>query len=176
MMHYSSNTRLLCSVPSNNSQSIETWVAFPRTERVSHLLLSYRDDDGQKVSPRPDSDTGKDILKRELYFKIFALATGHRCIVWFTLWQFSLTATLTDAIMLNESSVRTCLAMIGKESTYLLPSETLSSLYERWLKLLLIYRAHDSKIGRRGYFFVALSSKPFVVSVFQCGLLAKSEK
>lgn len=148
MMHYSSINRFFYSVPSNNSQSIETWKESPWTERVSQLLLSYWDDDGQNVSQSPDSDTKKEIIERGLKFKCIFLRIGHRCTVWYTMRQFSLTATGTDVIMLNESSVITCLAMTGKESTYLLPSETLSSLGASWLDFswyteLMIRRSAD---------------------------------
>lgn len=65
--------------------------------------------------------------------------------------------------MLNDSSVRTCLARTEKDSTDCIPSETLTSLCASWINYSRSMEAIMRGSTNEDTDFAAFSSKQFVV-------------
>ena len=61
--HYSSVLRFMYTIPSAISQSIQTWIAVPKTGPISHMLFSKKDNAGKIVPPAPFSLRPKDVVE-----------------------------------------------------------------------------------------------------------------
>ncbi|CDF37457.1 unnamed protein product [Chondrus crispus] len=174
--HFSKVLRFFYCVPTAIARTIETWVAVPRTEPVSHMLFSNRDDEGLIVTPSPSSSSDKDMVEHLLLQRCSVLAVGQRCADWFVLRQFRLTGTSAGTILLTDSTVRECVGLPQRQGfDEITLSERLKSLSQTWFGASRSTEAMKrGSMNERGV-FAALSSKPFVQAVYECGMLSRAD-
>lgn len=173
--HFSNVIRFMYTVPSAIARSVETWIAVPRTAPVAHLLFSKRDDQGRLVTPAPDSSKEKDVIELRLLQHCSVLTIGQQCADWFILRQFRVTATSAGKILLADVEVRNSLGLQPRPPADVSPAATLSSLMGSWFSSSRSTEAMMRGTANEGAVFAALSAKSFVVAIYECGMLVKTE-
>lgn len=171
---FSNLIRSMYTVPSVMAAGMETWVAIPRTAPIAHLLFIKRDNNGLILSPASDSNNGKDIIERHILEKCSVLTVGQRCTHWFVMRQFRATGTTAGAILLSNSDLCQSLGLsVRQEVEERTVSHTLEAFVQTWFNTMRSTEEMMRGTVNEGAVLAVLSAGPFVLSIFECGMLSK---
>lgn len=140
------------------------------------MLFSNRDDEGLIVTPSPSYSSDKDMVEHLLLQRCSIIAVGQRCADWFVLRQFRLTGTSAGTIFIADSTVRECVGLPQRQGFgEITLSERLKSLSQTWFSASWSNEAIKRGSMNERAIFAALSFKPFVQAVYECGMLSRAD-
>ena len=168
--------RFMYSIPSDIAQRVENWVAVPHSGSSSRMIFGKRSDDGRIVRPSSLSLDYRDTMERFLLSKCIVLTVGQRCADWFVLRQFRVTGTNAGMILLAATDIRSSIGLPARSvdpDTSL--AGTLGSLTRSWFSTARSTEPMMRGRANEGAVLASLSRRPFVKSIYECGMLAKAD-
>lgn len=173
--HFSKVLRFLYSTPSSFSESIETWVAVPRSHAHDEKLL-FAKTLGQAASdPSADASSPRAVIESTVLRNCCVLTKGQRCADWFIMRQFRVTGTIAGKIMLADNNVRVLLGYPPHPDPA--PDETamLNSLVQSWFSGARSTEAMMRGTANESAVLGAVCNKDFIVAAFECGMVARKD-
>ena len=158
------------------AEEMETWIAVPKTEPFVHLLFSVKDEAGRVLCPAADSTLDKEIVERPTLQNCTVLTVGHRCADWFVLRQFRVTGTTAGKLITKDDRFRRAIGLpLQTAEQDVSPAQKFQSLVASWFGMFRLTEEMMRGTVNETASLAALSAKPFVKAVFECGMLAKSD-
>ena len=169
--------RFLYTVPTTIAKDIETWIAVPKAEPPGDYLFSEKDaHTRQIINPSLFSVMDKHVVERFLLQHCKVLTIGQRCADWFILRQFRITGTVAGKLLSRDEGYK---GVVGQSQhaiqNELTPCEQLNSLSRSWFGHFRSTEAMMRGTSNEAAALRALSAKPFVKAVFECGMIAKAD-
>ena len=172
---YSKIHRFLYTVTSAMAEEMETWIAVPKTEQFVHLLFSVKDEAGRVICQAADSTLDKDIVERAFLQNCTILTVGQRCADWFVLRQFRVTGTTAGKLITKDDRFRRAIGLpLQTAEQDVSTAREFQSLVASWFGMFRSTEEMMRGTANESAALAALSAKPFVKAVFECGMLAKS--
>lgn len=156
--------RFLSAVPPGITDSIQTWVAVPRSnEDDRRLLFNGKREGCMEVQIN---------MEDELRKRTMVLTKGQRCADWFILRQFRITGTIAGQILLSNSVIMSTIGRPTQQSHSISKPECLNNLLKSWFSSSRSTETMMRGSGNEGAVLNALLSRPAVKQVFECGMFA----
>eukprot|EP00737_Agarophyton_chilense_P004797 gb/GEZJ01006395.1/.p1 GENE.gb/GEZJ01006395.1/~~gb/GEZJ01006395.1/.p1 ORF type:complete len:425 (-),score=36.09 gb/GEZJ01006395.1/:504-1778(-) len=163
-------------LPNGLADLVKCWIAVPRSQSNRKFLFSKRTNDGKLVIPQSDATDDRDTVELHCHAHCRILTVGQRCADWFILRQFRITGTTAGATLLADANFRSDLNLPPPGSPH---EDTMSKKMKR-LGASWFSSARSNESMMRGTcneqaVLNALSKKPFVLSIHECGMLADKQ-
>lgn len=175
--HFSKVLRFMYTVPTSLARSIETWIAVPKGEFLHHgILFSERVKEGGPLVASDENGSGKGTIESMVLGSCIVLTISQRCADWFTMRQYRVTATMAGKIILRDERV---LELLGYTTPHSSPetdlSETMKALVDAWFSSSRSTEPMMRGSANEGAVIAALSKKPFVRAIYECGMFARAD-
>ena len=120
-----------------------------------------------------DSSVLKAKIETHLWGAYEILTVCQRCPMWFALRQFRVTMTNAGTVLLESSAFKTKIGLeITDARNEMTCREWFEVLFKRWFRPNVSTEAMMRGNANEGAVLSALTSLPFIVTLFECGMLA----
>ena len=165
------------SLPYPIEAKLSTWVAVPSTAETAgsdRLLFKNRSSEGRIQRGTGSLDDARSKIEGYVLANCAVLTVGQRCADWFVMRQFRITGTIAAKVLLSDSGIREMVGLSDRDDDVNLiePKALLCDLMSSWFS-----SARSTESMMRGTInepavMEALTSKDFVIAVFEVGMLA----
>lgn len=173
--HFSKILRFFYNIPSAMSKILYNSIAVKHIWTSSHLLFQKSGDDGRIVIPPQGSLEEQDVVERHTHGHCLVLSIGQRCPDWFILRQLRVTGTSAGEILMRNFDARGMVGLPINSEENITPKELLNSLVWSWFSASRSTETMLCGTANEDAGIAVVSRKPFVINVFQCGMLARKE-
>jgi hypothetical protein len=167
------------SLPPAIEAKLNSWIAVPlRRSRCPDSLFLRFNSDGSIIPPAIAAVGPRSRIESWVLTKCQVLTLAQRCADWFYLRMFRLTGTIAASILLESSDIRPLLGIYTRPTDASSgddrgrPTALLAKLMSSWLSSARSSEAMMRGTANEDAMLSALRNKPFIVGLFECGMLA----